>query len=262
MVSNNLLKKFTVWAGIAGISGVCALAQVAATPNVPTTQAAQTKSHAEEELSRVKAKFEHFAQLERYQAANKELPAPAAHEKRVIFFGDSITDNWGRRAGVFFPGKPYVNRGIGGQTTEQMILRFRPDVIALNPKAVVILAGTNDLAGNTGPTTPERIEENFETMTELAQAHGIRVVLASILPAAAYPWRPGILPVENIRKLNAWMKDYCSTKKCVYLDYYSALATPEGAMKLGTSSDGVHPTTAGYEIMAPLAEKAIAEALK
>jgi lysophospholipase L1-like esterase len=199
--------------------------------------------------------------LGRYRAENEALPPPAAGEKRVVFFGDSITDGWGRSVGVFFPGKPYVNRGISGQTTPQMLIRFQQDVVRLHPAAVVILAGTNDIAGNTGPTTNQMIEDNFTSMTDIARQSGIKVVFASILPAYAYPWKPEIKPVERIRELNAWLKDFCAKHKCVYLDYYSAMADEKGAMLPGLASDGVHPTAQGYTVMAPLAEKAIAHAL-
>ena len=199
--------------------------------------------------------------LERYRAENSALPAPAPHENRVVFMGDSITDAWGRSTGVFFPGEAYINRGISGQTTPQMLIRFRPDVIALNPKVVVILAGTNDIAENTGPSTPEMIEDNLMSMAELAKANNIRVVLASILPAANYPWKPEINPVEEIRTLNGWMRDYCTRSGCIYLDYYSAMTDSEYGTKKELTIDGVHPNAAGYQVMAPLAEKAISEAL-
>jgi acyl-CoA thioesterase I len=178
-----------------------------------------------------------------------------------VFMGDSITDAWGRGTGEFFPGKPYVNRGISGQTTPQMLIRFRPDVIALQPKVVVILAGTNDIAGNTGPSTPQMIEDNLMSMADLAKANGIRVVLASVLPAADFPWRPGLQPAPKIRDLNQWIKSYCADKGYIYLDYYSAMANEAGGLPRNLSNDGVHPTKAGYDIMAPLAQKAIEIAL-
>jgi lysophospholipase L1-like esterase len=199
--------------------------------------------------------------LARYGAENEALPPPAPDVQRVVFFGDSITDAWGRTTGVFFPGKPYVNRGIGGQTTPQMLVRFQQDVVHLKPAAVVILAGTNDIAGNTGPTTQKMIEDNYTSMAEIAKQNGIKVVFASITPAFAYPWKPGVEPVERIRELNKWLQDFCSANGCVYLDYYGAMADAKGAMLPGLSSDGVHPTAKGYEVMAPLAEHAIAQAL-
>jgi len=204
---------------------------------------------------------EDWPNLGRYRAENEALPPPSAGEKRVVFFGDSITDAWGRSVGEFFPGKPYVNRGISGQTTPQMLIRFQQDVVHLHPAAVVILAGTNDIAGNTGPTTNQMVEDNFASMADIAKQSGIKLVLASILPAYSYPWKPSIQPVERIRELNAWLKEFCEKHKCVYLDYYSAMADEKGAMRPGLASDGVHPTAQGYAVMAPLAEKAITHAL-
>jgi lysophospholipase L1-like esterase len=203
-----------------------------------------------------------FGDLARYQQANAELGPPAPGVKRVVFMGDSITDAWGHPTGVFFPGKPYVNRGISGQTTPQMLVRFWPDVIALQPKVVVILAGTNDIAGNTGPTTPTSIEDNLMAMADLARANGIRVVMSSILPAAAYPWQPGIDPRAEITAINSWMRDYCEKKHYVFLDYYSAMVDANQGTKKELTIDGVHPNAAGYQVMTPLAEKAIAKALK
>ena len=201
--------------------------------------------------------------LARYRADNEALPPATPDVRRLVFFGDSITDAWGRSptTGVFFPGKPYVNRGISGQTTPQMLVRFQQDVVHLKPAAVVILAGTNDIAGNTGPTTQQMIEDNYTSMAEIAKQNGIKVVFASILPAFAYPWKPEIQPVERIRELNKWLQDFCSRNGYVYLDYYSSMADAKGAMLPGLSSDGVHPTAKGYEVMAPLAEHAIAQAL-
>ncbi len=198
--------------------------------------------------------------LARYRAENATLPAPAPGENRVVFMGDSITDAWGHGS-EFFPGKPYINRGISGQTTPQMLIRFRPDVIDLKPKVVIILAGTNDIAGNTGPSTPQMIEDNLMSMAELARANNIRIVLASILPAASYPWKPGIDPADEIQSLNGWMRNYCGQTGCVYLDYYSALVNSQHGMKKNLTIDGVHPSAAGYQVMAPLAESAIAQAL-
>ena len=201
--------------------------------------------------------------LARYRAENAALPPAAPGVQRVVFFGDSITDAWGRRegTGVFFPGEPYVNRGISGQTTPQMLLRFQQDVVHLHPAAVVILAGTNDVAGNTGPSTQEMIEDNYTSMADIAKQNGIKVVFGSITPAYAYPWKPGVQPVERIRELNQWLRNFCSHNGFVYLDYYSSMADEKGAMLPGLSSDGVHPTEKGYAVMAPLAERAIAQAL-
>lgn len=212
----------------------------------------------------MKARLQDWAGLGRYVKDNAELPAPGSPDQRVVFFGDSITDVWGRLSdtGPFFPGKPYINRGIGGETTPQMLVRFEQDVVHLHPAAVVILAGTNDIAGNTGPTTPQSIEDNFTAMTELAQASHIKVVLASITPADHYNWKPGVNPVSEIRELNAWMKQFCAAHGCTYLDYYSAMSDAKGSMLPGYSKDGVHPTAKGYSVMAPLAEQAIATALR
>ena len=203
-----------------------------------------------------------FGDLARYSEANSKLAPSAPGEKRVVFMGDSITDAWGHPTGEFFPGKPYINRGISGQTTPQMLVRFWPDVIALQPKVVVILAGTNDIAGNTGPTTPTTIEDNLMAMADLARANGIRVVLASILPAATYPGQPGTDPRAEIAALNSWMRDYCEQKHIVYLDYYSAMVNSEQGMKKELTIDGVHPNADGYKVMTPLAETAIDKALK
>ncbi|MHB1936993.1 MAG: SGNH/GDSL hydrolase family protein [Acidobacteriaceae bacterium] len=214
------------------------------------------------EIYRMEQMLQDWPDLQRYRAANAVLPAPAPGEKRVVFMGDSITDAWGHPTGVFFPGEPYINRGISGQTTPQMLVRFWPDAIALQPKAVVILAGTNDIAGNTGPSTPTMIQDNLMAMADLATSHGIRVVLASILPAATYPWQPGTDPRAQIGAMNAWMRDYCAHKGYVYLDYYSAMVNSDLGMKRELTIDGVHPNAAGYAVMTPLAEKAIAEAMK
>lgn len=209
--------------------------------------------------------------LARYREANASLSAPAKDEQRVVFMGDSITDMWALpRFGGFFPGKPYVDRGISGQTTPQMLVRFREDVIALQPKAVLILAGTNDLAGNTGPITLEETEANLASMAELARGNGIRVVLASVLPVSNYGHDGGGNPIdmrikrppEKILELNAWLKRYAQDKDDTYLDYFSATVDDHGLLKKELSEDGLHPNAAGYAVMAPLAEKAIELALK
>lgn len=200
--------------------------------------------------------------LAKYRDANAKLAPPAKNEKRVVFLGNSITEGWTQYFPTMFAGKPYINRGIGGQTTPQMLIRFRPDVIALKPKVVVILAGINDIAGNTGPSTLEMIEDNLASMTELAQANGIRVVLSSVLPAIDFPWRPGLEPAPKVIALNKWLKTYAAKRGVVYLDYHSAMADQNGGMRPGLASDGVHPTEAGYRVMTPLVERAIAEALR
>ncbi len=203
-----------------------------------------------------------WAYLQRYQAENASLGPPRSGENRVVFMGNSITEGWAKHFPTMFAAKPYINRGIGGQTTPQMLVRFRQDVIALKPAVVVILAGTNDIAGNTGPSTIEMIEDNLASMAELARANGIAVVLSSVLPVFDYPWRPGLVPAPKIVALNAWMKQYAATHGAVYLDYHSAMADERQGMKANLASDGVHPNETGYRVMAPLAEQAIAEALR
>jgi lysophospholipase L1-like esterase len=242
---------------IAMMSGVVwsQAAPVAPAPPVAVDTAKQ--------IATMETKLADWPQLGRYKADDAALGPVAADEQRVVFYGDSITDGWGRRpnTGEFFPGKPYVNRGISGQTTPQMVVRFRQDVINLHPAAVVILAGTNDVAGNTGPMTPEMTEDNFRSMIDLAKANGIRVIVASITPAADYPWKPGMAPARKIKILNDWLKGYCVTHSVSYLDYYSAMVGDDGGMKSGLSFDGVHPNAAGYAIMGPLAQAAIDKTL-
>ena len=221
-------------------------------------QAAPAAKPATDPCEAMRTKLDDWPQLGRYADANTSLSA--TQPGRVVFYGDSITDAWTRNGGTFFPGKPYVNRGISGQTTEQMVVRFRQDVIDLHPQTVVILAGTNDIAGNTGPETQAMIEDNFRSMVDLARANNIRVVLASVLPAAAYPWKPSAgNPADKIRALNDWLKSYAASQNVKYLDYYTAMAGPDGGMKPGISIDGVHPNAAGYAIMEPLAAKALAQ---
>jgi lysophospholipase L1-like esterase len=203
-----------------------------------------------------------WAFLTRYREANAALADPRPGEGRVVFMGNSITDAWAKSFPTMFPGKPYIGRGISGQTTPQMLVRFRQDVVALKPQVVVILAGINDIAGNTGPSTQEMIADNLKSMTEIAKANGIRVVLSSVLPAYDFPWRRGIGPAPKVVALNAWIKCYAAQSGAVYLDYYSKLVDARGGLSPEMASDGVHPTEAGYRIMAPLAEAAIREALK
>ncbi len=200
-----------------------------------------------------------FANLARFRDANAALGAPAAGEKRVVFMGDSITQGW--HLDQSFPGKPYVNRGISGQTSPQMLVRFRQDVIELKPKVVIILAGTNDVAGNTGPMTPEQTENNLSSMADLAAANGIQVVLCSILPAYDFPWHPGMEPAAKIAKLNEWIKAYAAQKGYGYVDYYAPMKDERGGLPATLSKDGVHPLPAGYAVMAPLAEAGIEKAL-
>jgi lysophospholipase L1-like esterase len=203
-----------------------------------------------------------WANFARFREANAQLQPPLSNENRVVFMGNSITEGWQKYFPTMFPGKPYINRGIGGQTTPQMLVRFRADVIALKPKVVVILAGTNDIAGNTGPSTLEMIEDNLASMAELARANGIKVVMSSVLPVYDYPWKPGLEPAPKIIALNKWMKDYAAQHGAIYLDYHSAMADARGGMRSELANDGVHPTEAGYRVMAPLVEQAIERALR
>jgi lysophospholipase L1-like esterase len=210
-----------------------------------------------------------FGQLARYRAANAALMPSAPGENRVVFFGDSITDIW--HLDEYFPGKPYINRGISGQTTPQMLVRFRQDVIDLHPKVVVILAGTNDIAGNTGPMHLEDIEADYASLAELARAHNIRVVYSSVLPVHNYTEKSKDLfaqrPPQKILQLNHWLESYCLSpssgmKNCSYLDYFSAMVDDKGLMKKDLADDGLHPNAAGFKLMAPLAEAAIEKELK
>jgi acyl-CoA thioesterase-1 len=203
-----------------------------------------------------------FPWLAKFKEADLALAPPAPGEKRVVFMGDSITEGWhfdGPQG--FFPGKPYINRGIGGQTSPQMVLRFRQDVIALKPKAVVILAGTNDLAGNTGPMTLEQTEDNLASMADLAKANGIRVVLCSVLPAYDFPWKHGLTPAPKILALNAWIEAYAAQNGYVYVDFHSAMKDERNGLPPKLSADGVHPLPAGYAVMTPLVEAGIDKAL-
>ena len=215
------------------------------------------------QLDRATKTLQDWANLGRYRADNAKVAAPAAGEERVVFMGDSITDGWGKRYGKFFPGKPYINRGISGQTTPQMLIRFRPDVIALKPKVVVILAGTNDIGGNTGPSTLEMIEDSLASMTELAQANGIKVILSAVMPTCDYIQNQSTRrPNSTIIELNKWMKSYAAAHKATYLDYFTPMLDDQGAFKKELTFDGLHPNDAGYEVMMPLAQKAIDEAVK
>ena len=243
------MKRFTACAASALLLGALVLAQTPAAQN------------GEKKKAEAKGPALDWPGLGRYHEANLQLPAPASTENRVVFMGDSITDAWGNHFDKYFAGKPYIGRGISGQTTPQMLVRFRPDVIALSPKVVVILAGTNDIAGNTGPETPEMIEDNFASMVDLAKANGIRVVLCSILPVFDYPWKRGLEPAPKIVDLNVWLKDYAARSGSVYVDYFAAMVDERQGCKADLCSDGVHPTEAGYTVMVPLVEKGIAEAL-
>ena len=203
-----------------------------------------------------------WADLKKYEVENKGLGEPKPGEKRVVFVGNSITEGWVSLDPDFFKGGAYIGRGISGQTTPQMLVRFRQDVVELKPAVVVILAGTNDIAGNAGPTTLEAIMGNIASMAELARANKIKVVLSSVLPVFDYPWKPGLQPADKIVALNLMIKEYAHKNKMVYLDYYSAMVDERKGLKKELGEDGVHPNLAGYKIMEPLVEKAIAAALK
>lgn len=200
-------------------------------------------------------------QLGRYHADNLKLQSHPVPAGRVVFFGDSITDGW--KLPQSFPGKPYVNRGISGQTTPQMLVRLFPDVISLKPAALILLAGTNDIARNTGPATQTQIAHNVQAISELAKLHGIKVILCSVLPVSDYTARPKTpqRPPADILKLNAWLKEYAAKTGAVYADYFSAFVDEKGWLKDGYSGDGLHPNAKGYELMAPIAEAAIQKAL-
>jgi lysophospholipase L1-like esterase len=228
------------------------------TPPIPSTGFAGLDQY---RARRIAVFFDDFGQLSRYRDANAKLGPPTANENRVVFFGDSITDIW--HLDEYFPGKPYINRGIGGQTTPQMLIRFRQDVIDLHPKAVLILAGTNDIAGNTGPMRLEDIEADYASLAELARAHEVKVIYASVLPIHDYTEKSKDFfaqrSPEKILELNRWLKDYCSsaTNDCLYLDYFTAMLDEHGLMKKDLSDDGLHPNAAGFKVMAPLAQAAI-----
>src|SRR5580765_92521 len=217
---------------------------------------------------RLQARLNDFANFARYHDANTKLAPSAKGVNRVVFMGDSITDGW--KLDQYFPGEPYVNRGISGQTTPQMLLRFRPDVIDLKPKVVVILAGTNDISGNTGPTTLATIEGNLTSMVELAHANGINVVLATVMPVSDYNKdrsgkqviRTVQRPPAQINELNAWIKKFCAERGVVYLDYFTPMADDKGLLKEDIANDGLHPNAKGYELIKPLAANAINKALK
>jgi lysophospholipase L1-like esterase len=207
-----------------------------------------------QDWSKVRNDWPNFA---RYRADNAALAAPAAGENRVVFMGNSITDGWIGASPEFFSANHYIDRGISGQTTPQMLVRFRADVVALKPKVVVMLCGINDIAGNTGPSTLEMIEDNIASMTEIAKANNIKVILSSVLPAFDFPWKPGMEPAGKVIALNAWIKAYATRAKVNYLDYFTSLKDERNGMQARYSKDGVHPNKLGYSVMEPLAKKAI-----
>jgi lysophospholipase L1-like esterase len=240
----------------------------AATASAPLASPAAALSFAEARRdewrkARTSLYMNDFGELNRYRRANAQLKPVTAGEQRVVFFGDSITDAW--RLNIQFPGRGYLNRGIGGQTTAQMLVRFRQDVIELAPKAVVILAGTNDIAGNTGPMTLADTEANYTSMAELARLHGIRVVFSSILPVHHYTPRSDLtFPLrapETIAELNRWLRTYCAANGHVYLDYATAVTDQKGWLKRDLAEDGLHPNAAGYALMGALAEGALSRAV-
>lgn len=240
----------------------------AQTPTPAPTPAPGTYEAEKVRADRLQERYDNFANYMRYREANSKIAPPAKDENRVVFMGDSITDGW--KLNEYFPNRTFVNRGISGQTTSQMLLRFRPDVIDLKPKVVVILAGTNDISLNTGPITPEAIEGNIMSMVELAHTNGINVVLSSILPISDYNVdkagqkiiRTVKRPPAQILELNRWMKNYAAENGLVYLDYFSATVDDKGFLKVDIADDGLHPNAKGYAIMKPLVEEAIQTALK
>ena len=252
------MKNYLLTAAFFGLMALSAIAQT------PTPDPNPDKTRAD----RLQARLNDFANLARYRDANSKLAAPGKDEKRVVFMGDSITDIW--KLNEYFPGSPYVNRGISGQTTPQMVLRFRPDVINLKPKVVVILAGTNDISSYPGPTVVETTEANLASMVDLAHANGINVVLATIMPISDYnvdkAGKPVIRSVQRppaqIAAINTWIKGFCAKRDLVYLDYFSALADDKGFLKADLANDGLHPNAKGYELIKPLAAAAIKKALK
>jgi len=256
------LKRIAAISFIIYVFTISAFSQQAAQPfSIPTTGFTGLDQY---RASRIAIFTDDFGQLNRYRVANAALKPAGPGENRVVFFGDSITDLW--HLDEYFPGKSYINRGIGGQTTPQMLVRFRHDVIDLHPKVVVFLAGTNDIAGNTGPMRLEDIEANYASMAELARANNIRVVFSSVLPVHNYTPQSQDMYAqrapEKIVALNRWLKTYVTTQPgCIYLDYFAAMVDDKGLLKRDLAEDGLHPNAAGYKIMAPLAEAAIQQAL-
>ena len=243
-----------IW--IAVLACGCAWSQVA-------TPASMEAPAIADQVKDLRAKLADWAQLGRYRAEDVALPPPSPRENRVVFFGSSTTDNWGRKYNsVFFPGKSYINRGVSGQTTPQMLVRFQQDVVALRPAAVVFLGGSNDVAGNTGPSTLGMIEDNIRSMVAIARANGIRMILASQQPTIEFPWIKSSHPAPMLLALSAWEKEYARAQGLGYVDYYSALAGPDGGFREGLSVDGVHPTAKGYAVMTPVVERVITQVLQ
>lgn len=241
---------------------------IAAIAQTPTPTPLDPLAAEKQRADLLQANLTDFANYARYREANSKLAPPARDEKRVVFMGDSITDGW--KLAEYFPNQPYVNRGIGGQKTPQMLIRFRADVIDLKPKVVVILAGTNDISAYPGPNVLDGIKANLTSMVELAHANGINVVLATVMPVSDYNKnasgapiiRTVIRPPAQIDELNKWIKQFCAERKLVYLDYFSAMADEKGLLKPEIANDGLHPNAKGYQLIKPLAENAIKTALK
>ena len=260
-------REFRPIIGIAAIlfSTLFAFSQQQAPPAPPTIPSTGFAGLDQYRASRIAVFTDDFGQLARYRAANAALKEPAKGESRVVFFGDSITDSW--KLDEYFPGKPYINRGIGGQTTPQMLVRFRQDVINLEPKVVIILAGTNDIAGNTGPMQLGDIEADYSSLAELARVNHIKVIYSSVLPVHNYTEKSKDFfaqrSPQKILMLNNWLRSYCALANsgCVYLDYFAAMVDDKGMLKKDLADDGLHPNAAGFKVMAPMAEAAIEKAL-
>jgi lysophospholipase L1-like esterase len=233
-------------------------------PSAPQPAAAPQQPAIPGALQSVYQLINDYGNTRRYAADNAKVSPPAPGEERVVFMGDSITDGWGRNnnGSSFFPGKPYINRGISGQVTPQMLMRFYADVAAHKPRAVVMLAGTNDIGAGLGPVTLEFIENNLMAMADIARANNIKVIFASVMPVCDYHQpQTARRPPERILALNQWVKQYTARTGAVYLDYFTAMVDEKGFLKAELTGDGLHPNAAGYEVMGPLAEKAIAQAL-
>jgi lysophospholipase L1-like esterase len=246
------------------IAGLLLLASILRSQATSTEPAeAPNRTAPEQQLARLQRTIHDYGNLARYHDADLKLPPPAAGESRVVFLGDSITDFWGRRGGQFFPGKPDINRGISGQVTPQMLIRFRQDVLDLKPKVVVILAGTNDIGGSLGPIPDYATKNNLMSMVELARANQIRVVLSSLTPVCdSIRPQSAKRPPEKILALNEWLKSYAAQQNIVYLDYYSKMIDDKGMLRSDLTVDCLHPNQAGYAIMMPLAEAAVEKALR
>lgn len=260
-MKKNLLLLLLIGSAILGNAQTPAGTTSTGSPGGASTVPVETIEAVKERLEQAQRRLQDWPQFGRYREANLKVPPAESNEERVVFYGDSITDGW--KLAEYFPGRPYINRGISGQTTPQMLLRLRADVIAHRPKALILLAGTNDIAGNTGPMTLEMIQNNYASIAELAQVNGIRVIFSSILPVHDYGPRriSDRRSPELILKLNSWLKAYCSANGHLYLDYFSQMVDDKGWLKAELANDGLHPNAAGYRIMAPLAEAAIRQAL-